>query len=442
MNIHLVSLGCARNLVDSEIMIGRLAERKGFQMIDDPSSAEVIIVNTCSFIQDAIEESIDTILELAEYKKQGKLKNLIVAGCLPERFKNDIESTLPEVDAFIGTGAYDQIGDILEKLQKKALGKKTIYPDPDILALQKYETPRLRSTMHMAYVKIAEGCSSRCTYCIIPKLRGRHRSRAIEDIRKESLSLVSSGVKELVLIAQESTFYGKDLVPPQGLAGLLDTLSGISPHIWIRVLYGHPQSMAKDMIKTIKTHDNICAYFDLPVQHASGRILKKMGRRYNTEFLKDLFLNIRSEIPAAALRTTLITGFPGETEEDFDCLVEFVNDIRFDSLGVFTYSDADDLPSHHLPNPVSYKVARERQDHIMAMQAEISLERNHKHLNKTYTVLVEENPEKGLFVGRTVFQAPEVDGVTFIRGESLTVGDFVDVCINDVEEYDISGELI
>lgn len=440
MRIYLSSLGCARNRVDTELMIGRLVAAQQ-EIVYDPSRAEVIVVNTCGFIKDAVQESIDTIIELAENKKTGLLKYLIVAGCLPERFKNDIVESLPEVDAFIGTGAYDQVEAVIEDLDQKTARKKALWPDPDQMDLQTCDTPRIRSTPHMAYVKIAEGCSSHCTYCIIPKLRGRHRSRSIADIRKECERLIDSGVKEIVLVAQESTFYGRDLTPETGLGALLESLAGISPHVWIRVLYGHPASMDDRIIHTISAHENICAYFDLPLQHASATVLKKMGRPYDPPFLRDLFSKIRTVIPDATLRTTLITGFPGETEKDFRIVHDFINEIRFDHLGVFIYSDEDDLPSHHLPRHVPKQTAKKRRTTLMTSQAKISLEKNRKHLNKTVKVLVEKRGADGLYVGRTSFQAPEVDGETIIRGEGLTIGDFASVTIREVHDYDIVGEL-
>ena len=441
LHVHLVSLGCARNLVDSEVMTGLLVA-DGFQMTDDPEIADAVIINTCGFIEDAVTESIETILDLARYKEEGRLRYLIVVGCLAERYQKDIAASLPEVDLFLGTGAYDQVSAALKKLENQTLSAGIICPSPASLPLQEAHTPRLIDSSHMAYVKIAEGCSSRCTYCIIPKLRGAHRSREIADIRQECVTLLASGIREIVLVAQESTFYGVDLAPPVGLDTLLEDLAAIDKTARFRVLYGHPLSLNDRMIQVMGRHENICAYFDLPVQHASPSVLRKMGRSYDTDFLRSLFQRIRNAIPDAAIRTTLITGFPGETEGDFQCLYDFINDIRFDHLGVFVYSDADDLPSHHLPDHVPAEVAAARQDRLMARQAEISLEKNQKHLNKTYTILVEEHPEESLYIGRTVFQAPEVDGVTIVRGKALVVGDFTEVHITDASEYDISGEAI
>lgn len=439
MKLHLVSLGCARNLVDSEIMLGNLS-KANFSITEDPSDAEVIIINTCSFIQASMDESIDVILEHAELKKKGPCRFLIVVGCLPERFKKDIEETLPEVDLFLGTGAYHQIEPEIKRLINNTQLNKCACPDPSGIPLQNSSTERHISTPHMAYVKIAEGCSSHCTYCIIPKLRGKHRSRTIDDIRRETETLISSGTKEIVLIAQESTFYGNDFRPKKGLESLLDELSGISDDVWFRVLYGHPDSINDPTIETIKNCTNICSYFDLPVQHISSRILKRMGRKYDKDYLYELFHRIRSKVKGASLRTTLITGFPGETEEDFQELIHFIDEIQFDHLGVFMYSDSEDLPSHHLPGHVPVKISEERHDYLMNRQAQISLSNNQKHLNNTYKVLVEEHPDDGLYIGRTSFQAPEVDGVTFIYSPELTIGEFVNVQITEAYEYDIAGD--
>ena len=440
MRIFFLSLGCARNLVDTEVMIGRLVRARQ-EIVTDLSCAEIAIVNTCGFIKDAVQESIDTILEIAEHKKKGRLKYLIVVGCLPERFKSDIASSLPEVDAFLGAGAYDQVESLIDSLCNNTIHEKAIWPDPDTMMLQTSDTPRIRSTQHMAYVKIAEGCSSHCTYCIIPKLRGRHRSRTVSDIRLECERLVDTGVKELVLVAQESTYYGMDHCPEMGLETLLESLAGIAPDIWIRVLYGHPASMNDRIIQSISAHENICAYFDLPIQHASSQVLRKMGRPYNLSYLKALFLKIRNAIPHAAFRTTLITGFPGETDKDFQILLDFINEIRFDHLGVFIYSDEDDLPSHHLPSHIPKKIAKKRRNELLTSQAKISLEKNRKHLNKSIRVLVEGKRAEGVYAGRSQFQAPEVDGETIIHGDGVKIGDFTSVTIRKVHDYDIVGEL-
>jgi ribosomal protein S12 methylthiotransferase len=436
MNIHLVSLGCARNLVDSETMTGRLVQA-GHRMTDDPAGAEIIIINTCSFIEAAINESIDTILELAKYKAAGSCRRMIVAGCLPERFQKEIAAELAEVDMFLGTGAFDKIADAVaaEKAPQACL-----LPNPDLIDLVEDGTQRIRSTPHMAYLKIAEGCDRRCTYCIIPQLRGRQKSRLKKHILSEAAALIQSGVKELVLVAQDTTAYGRDLGLKSGLSGLLKELSGLSPNIWIRLLYGHPNSIDMHTIEVMHAAPNVCSYFDIPIQHAAAAVLKRMGRHYAEKELLDLFENIRRLSPAACLRTTVIVGFPGETDEEFAALLRFVDRVQFDHLGAFVYSNAEDLASHKLPNHVSEGVAKKRYDAIMSRQALISLENNRKYIGRTLRVLVEETPEAGVYIGRTSFQAPEVDGVTFVHASKLQVGSFADVRITDALEYDLIGE--
>jgi ribosomal protein S12 methylthiotransferase len=419
-------------------MLGLLV-KNGWRITQEAIDADVIIVNTCGFISDAVDESIDTILELAELKKTGKCKRLLVAGCLPERYREDLAKSLPEVDIFLGTGAYQRVADVLsESLKKKT--KSCLLPDPDHVPYHGADVPRIPTTGTYAYLKIAEGCSKRCTYCIIPKLRGKHRSRPTDDILYEAKQLVRSGARELTLVAQDTTFYGKDLLPRTSLSELLEKLSAISEDLWLRFLYGHPKSMNDDLIKTVAAHNNICSYFDIPIQHASDNILKTMGRGYTCDELRRLFDTIRLTVPEAALRTTIITGFPGETEKEFECLLAFIEEIRFDHLGVFTYSDSEDLSSHSLADPVNGETAHRRQDILMNRQADISKANNAKHIGKTYPVLVEKGPEEGSSIGRTFFQAPEVDGVTFFSAEKLQIGKFVPVKITDAFEYDLAGE--
>ena len=437
MKLHLVSLGCAKNLVDSEMMMGRLMQA-GWNSTPDPGKAEIIIINTCSFIESAVNESIDTVLGLARYKQTGVCRRLIVAGCLPERFREDIVHALPEVDCFLGTGAFHEI----EKAADGSLDPYECFlPDPDLIPLQKQEFTRAISSPHMAYLKVAEGCSRHCTYCIIPKLRGKQKSRRLEDVIAEARFLISSGVKELVLVAQDTTFYGKELYPPVSLNRLLEDISELSDNVWIRILYGHPESIDDPFIRTVAKHQNICSYFDIPIQHVGDRILKKMGRNYTSDDLRRLYDKIRSFVSDAALRTTVIVGFPGETDKDFEALLTFVKDVRFDHLGVFIYSDSDDLPSHRLPGHIPESVAKDRHDQLMSCQLEISLVNNRKHVGSVYDVLVEETTEDNLFSGRTFFQAPEVDGITYIHSDQLQIGSFVNVMIADAYEYDLAGEV-
>ena len=438
MKLHLASLGCARNLVDSEVMLGRL-KHSGWAITEDPAEAETIIVNTCSFIESAVNESIDTILELAALKKNGNCRRLIVAGCLPQRYREDIVAALPEVDVFLGTGAYDKI---IQAVDGTLATPGCILPDPNLTLLQGHDIPRVQSSSHMAYIKIAEGCDRHCTYCIIPTLRGRQKSRPPGSIAAEALSLIKTGVKELILVAQDTTAYGRDLNPPTDLSCLLEELASLSGQVWFRVLYGHPESIQPAMIQTIADHPNICSYFDIPIQHADPMVLKRMGRQYSSDDLKRLFEKIQTLCPDAALRTTVIVGFPGETDKAFRELMDFVNHIRFDHLGVFTYSDAEDIPSHRLSGHVSAQKSQDRMDQLMSCQVEISYKNNCKHVGKTYQVLVEEKQAGKTFIGRTAFQAPEVDGITTLRGGGLKTGCFCSVKIIDAQDYDLTGEAI
>lgn len=438
MKLHLVSLGCARNLVDSEVMLGRI-KLSGWGITEDPADAHTIVVNTCSFIEAAVNESIDTILELAKFKTSGKCRRLIVAGCLPERYRAEIIKALPEVDVFLGTGAYDKI---IQAVDGTLQDRSCLLPDPNLARQQRGGEPRLQSTAHMAYVKIAEGCDRRCTYCIIPVLRGRQRSRTQDSIISEARALIESGVKELVLIAQDTTAYGRDLNPPQDFGQLLKALATASGNIWLRALYGHPESIEASVIQAVADHPNICSYFDIPVQHADTGVLKRMGRKYTRDDLLRLYEHIRTRCPDAALRTTVIVGFPGETDASFRRLLDFVSDVRFDHLGVFMYSDSEDVPSHRLSGHVSTRVAQERFDVLMSSQAEISFKNNRKHIGKTYQVLIEEAQADAVYAGRTAFQAPEVDGVTYVHADRLEIGAFSRVLITEAQDYDLIGEAV
>lgn len=437
MKVHLVSLGCARNQVDSETMSGSLAAA-GHDITPEAEQAEVIVVNTCSFIESAADESIDTILALARFKETGACRKIVVTGCLPERYQEDIEASLPEVDQFLGTGAFDQIVSAVESTRP---GDVCLLPDPDAIEFYPKDNERRLSQAHMAYLKIAEGCDRHCTYCIIPRLRGRQKSRPLEQIVDEARRLIDAGVKELILVAQETTAYGRDLGLKQGLADLLTNLADISPSNWLRVLYGHPESLDDPTIQVMGSRPNICPYFDIPVQHASDPVLKRMGRRYTEEDLYRLFETIRNKVPGASLRTTLIVGFPGETEADFNTMLSFVEDIRFNHLGVFTYSDAEDLPSHGLDGRVTAEKAGERYEAVMSRQRSISEANNQQHLDALLPVLIEEKSGENLYTGRTAFQAPEVDGITFVHGGHLQTGSFARVRIVDAYEYDLVGDV-
>jgi ribosomal protein S12 methylthiotransferase len=441
MKFHLVSLGCARNQVDSEMMLGRL-NQCGWELTQNPEEALVIIVNTCSFVESAVNESIDTILALAQHKKNGTCRRLIVVGCLPERYRENIVAPLPEVDFFLGTGAFDQIEKIVAEAEPPGI---CILPDPGTRVLENGHAPRVITDTSVAYIKIAEGCSSRCTYCIIPKLRGNHRSRPLIDIVAEARHLIAGGISELVLVAQDTTHYGHDLDPKIDPSVLLGSLATLSDNVWIRFLYGHPEHFNPSLIQTMAAHRNLCPYFDLPIQHASNRILKRMGRRYNTTDLYRLFDTIRERMPHAAIRTSVIVGFPGETEHDFNELVAFIEKVRFDHLGAFTYSDSDDLPSHGLSDHVPKTIARKRMNKLMGIQKKISKTRNRIYRGETLSVLIEHRMEQHLYSARTVFQAPEVDGLTFVHtrpgGPRATVGKFARAKVIDTLEYDLVAEI-
>ncbi len=450
MKLYWVSLGCARNLVDSEIMMGSLVQA-GWTLTNDPDNARVIIVNTCSFIEAAIEESIDTILQLASYKTDGCCERLVVVGCLPERYGNSICAALPEVDVFLGTGAF---GKIVEAVEPQFPTRECLLPDPSGRPFERPDAPRINTSSHFAYLKVAEGCSRNCTYCIIPKLRGKYRSRSMPDIIFEADHLISKGVKELNLVAQDTTFWGKDFSPSKHLSSLLKSLSVLSDStVWIRILYGHPDSIDKRLILTIRDAPGVLPYFDIPIQHVSSRVLRWMGRNYSMEELSRLFSTIRELLPEAVLRTTIIVGFPGETSKDVDNLLAFIHKVRFDHLGVFTYSDAEDLVSHRLSGHVSSAEANARYKTVMSAQAEISAENNRKYIGQYLDVLIEEEvPGEGVYIGRTWFQAPEVDGLTYIRlpapagfvdrhcNKVIARGSIFRIKISDAMEYDLVGE--
>jgi ribosomal protein S12 methylthiotransferase len=433
--VYIESLGCARNQVDSEVMASRLRAAR-LTLTQDPSEADAIVVNTCSFIESAADESIDTILALAQHKRH-RCRCLVVAGCLSQRYGRETLEAMPEVDILLGTGAYDKI---VEAVTEHLPQGTCLLPDPDSVDVLQ---PALRQTFtpHTAYLKIAEGCNRLCTYCIIPKLRGRQKSRPLKTLIAEANDLIFNGIKELTLVAQETSAYGGDLSPPVSLSILLKELAELDSTVWVRVLYGHPGSLTDDMVETVASYENLCPYFDIPIQHVSERVLHRMGRNYSTDELKRLFANLRTKLPGAALRTTLLVGFPGETDRDFQQLMDFIEQTRFDHLGVFTYSDAEDLPAHRLDHHVEPRVARERQTALMEVQQKISARQLGSRLDSEMTVLVESMAEPELYVGRSQWQAPEVDGSILIKSRrAIDPGSFVRVRITDTLEYDLMGE--
>ncbi len=440
MKIHFVSLGCPRNLVDSEIMLGRLFEA-GHTIALDDSEAHCVVVNTCSFIRLAVDESIDTILEMARWKQQAQGRRLVVVGCLPQRYGSGLAQTLPEVDVFLGTGAFDRI---VQGAEGSLDETRVLLPPPTSQPGHVEDTPRLRTTpAHTAYLKIAEGCSGRCTYCIIPKLRGPQRSRPMEKLLSEARTLAEAGVKELILVAQNTTAYGHDLDNGHGLEQLLQRLAEISEFKWIRLLYGHPDHVTDPLIETIAAHDRLCSYFDIPIQHISESILRSMGRRSNSERILRLFERIREKVPGAVLRTTLMVGFPGETEHDFQCLLDLVEKVRFEHLGAFTYSPEEDLPSKRLKNHVPEPLKKDRYKRLMSRQAVLSRQNTKKYVGQVLQVLVEGTVEDtpGLTIGRAAFQAPDVDGVVYINQGTAEPGSFVNVKITSAHDYDLTGHI-
>lgn len=440
MKVLFISLGCDKNLVDSEVMLGLLAE-KGYQMTDDETEAEVIVINTCCFIHDAKEESIQTILEMAEYKKEGTLKALIVTGCLAQRYQQEILDEIPEVDEVLGTTSYPEIVDAIENaLRGRAEVRMT-----DIDALPLVDTARQVTTGgHFAYLKIAEGCDKHCTYCIIPKIRGNYRSVPMERLIKEAEGLAEKGVKELILVAQETTLYGKDLYGEKSLHRLLKELCRISGIRWIRILYCYPEEIDDNLIQVMKEEPKICHYVDLPIQHANTDILKRMGRRTSKEQLEEIIGKLRREIPDIAIRTTLITGFPGETEEQHQELVDFVDEMEFDRLGVFTYSPEEDTPAAEMEGQIPEEVKEDRQAEIMELQQEIAFEQAEDMVGKEVLVMIEGKvADENAYVGRTYKDAPNVDGLIFVNTEEeLMSGDFARVKVTGAAEYDLIGELI
>lgn len=440
MNILFISLGCDKNLVDSEVMLG-LLDKKGYKIVDEESEADVIVINTCCFINDAKEESVQTILEMAEYKKEGRLKALIVTGCLAQRYQQEILDEIPEVDAVLGTTSYDKITEAVEE----ALAGNGHVEVTDINELPLVDEKRLVTTGgHFAYLKIAEGCDKHCTYCIIPKLRGNYRSVPMERLIKEAEDLADQGVKELILVAQETTVYGQDIYGEKSLHKLLKELCKISGIRWIRILYCYPEEIDDNLIQVIKEEPKICHYLDLPIQHASDEILKRMGRRTSKKQLVEIIGKLRSEIPDIALRTTLITGFPGESEANHEELMEFVDEMEFDRLGVFTYSPEEDTPAADMPEQIEESVKEDRQAELMELQQDIAFDKAEDMVGSEVLMMVEGKvADENVYVGRTYKDAPNVDGLIFVHTDAeLITGDFAKVKVTGALEYDLIGELM
>lgn len=439
MNILFISLGCDKNLSDSEEMLGLLTER-GHHIVSSEEEADAIVINTCCFIHDAKEESVETILEMAEYKKAGSIKALIVTGCMAQRYKEEIIQEIPEVDAVLGTTSY---GDIVKALDE-ALKGKSFQEFRDINELPAVSANRVITTGgHFGYLKIAEGCDKHCTYCIIPSLRGQFRSVPEERLVQQAEYMASQGVKELILVAQETTVYGTDLYGKKTLHLLLKKLCSIKGIRWIRILYCYPEEIYDELIQVMKEEKKICHYLDLPIQHASDRILKRMGRRTSREQLVEIIQKLRREIPDIVLRTTLITGFPGETEEDHQKLMEFIDEMEFDRLGVFTYSAEEGTPAASMDGQIPEELKEERRDELMELQQEISLEKGNERIGQELLVMIEGKVSgESAYIARTYGDAPNVDGYLFVQtGELLMTGDFAKVRVTGAMEYDLIGEL-
>ena len=451
-NVLFISLGCDKNLVDSEKMLGLLSE-SGYTIVEDEAEADAIVINTCCFIHDAKEESIETILEMASWKEKGRLRALVITGCLAQRYKDEIAAELPEVDAVIGTSGYTEIVPVLDKLLKVSGTEEAqtdgecplVYcPSIDLLPPSLPDKRMVTTGAYTAYLKIAEGCNKRCTYCVIPYIRGRYRSFPVEDLLKEAERLVAGGARELILIAQETTVYGVDLYGRKMLPELLRKLCRLEGLDWIRILYCYPEEITDELIQVMKEEKKVCHYLDIPIQHSEDAILKRMGRRTNRAELTALIEKLRKEIPDIILRTTLITGFPGETEEDFAQMAAFVEEMQFDRLGVFTYSPEEGTKAAVMEDQIDEEVKEARRDHIMELQQDISAAAAFAMVGREMSVLIEGYLyEEDIYVGRTYMDAPKVDGNVFVRSEEEMIsGDIVPVRITGASEYDLMGDVI
>ena len=440
MKVLFVSLGCDKNLVDSEHMLGDLID-SGFSICDSEEEADIIVVNTCSFIADAMEESIQTIIDLGSYKENGHLQGLIVTGCLAERFTDEILKDLPEVDAIIGTNSYDElvkaINIVLEKNGKQPVFKK------ELVGLPRDGRRVLTTGGHYAYLKIAEGCNKRCTYCAIPYIRGNYRSVPMEALIEEAKTLAEGGVKELILVAQETTVYGIDIYGEKSLTKLLNELCKIEGIEWIRILYAYPEEITDELIECMASEPKICHYIDMPIQHCNDDILKKMGRKTNKKDIMDIAARLRAAMPDISLRTTLICGFPGETEAMHQELLTFIKDMAFDRLGAFAYSKEDGTVAATMDNQVDDELKLKWQDEVMLCQKDISLSNNEKYIGRVLKVFIEGKlPEDGVFIGRTYRDTPSVDGFIFVNSDTeLVSGQFVDVEVTGYDEYDLIGDV-
>lgn len=439
-NIGMVSLGCDKNRVDAEVMLSSLKER-GYNIVNAPEDADIIIVNTCGFIESAKEESIETILEMAQNKKNGRCKGVIATGCMAQRYSRELMEEMPELDAVVGTGSYGEIADVADEIIR---GNHNIIRTGEINYNLDYEKRIISTPSHYAYIKIAEGCSNNCTYCIIPKLRGRFRSRAMESIVMEAEELAKSGVKELILVAQDTTMYGRDLYGYKALPELLRRLECIDGIRWIRLLYSYPEEITDELIAAVGESNKICHYFDIPLQHVSNNVLKAMNRRNTYEDTVSLINKLRSKIPDVIIRTTFIVGFPGESREDFQQLYSFLEDYKLDRVGIFTYSQEEDTPAAAMENQIDEKIKEERKNLLMKLQRKIVKEKNRSYIGKTFDVIIDEKDNKGIYYGRTYGDAPDIDQQVIIKdfGGVLNSGDIIRVRIKDAYTYDLLGDVV
>ncbi len=440
--VAFTSLGCDKNRVDSEVMLGILC-KNGYRVVTDEKEADIIVINTCCFIKDALEESIETILEMAEYKKMGCCKGIIVAGCLGQRYEKEIFQEMPEVDAVIGTASYESISKIIERILN---GEKNIKEIADINTAMTESNAKNRiisTANYYAYLKISEGCDNHCTYCVIPKIRGSHRSRTIESLVEETEILAKQGVKEIVIVAQDSSIYGKDLYGECKLHVLLEKLCEVEGIEWIRLLYCYPETLTEQTIQVMAKQSKICHYIDLPIQHGSDTVLKRMGRKSTQSILKQKITKLRQAMPDIAIRTTFIVGFPNETEREFQELIDFIEEIHFDKLGVFTYSQEEGTPAANMENQIEEDIKQKRKDIAMEVQKAISAQYCEKQIGSIKQVIVEGKlPEQDIYCGRTMKDAPDIDGLVFFSSkQELISGDFVKVLIKQASDYDLIGEL-
>lgn len=437
MKIYFISLGCDKNLVDSEKMLGFL-KNSGHEITDDETEADAAVINTCCFIHDAKQESIETILETAQLKKTAKLKYLVVIGCLAERYKKDILDEIEEVDAVLGTTAYDELVRVLDKLSEGSLRREPVIKDASYVP--KLTGERLRADInHYSYLKIAEGCNKRCTYCVIPDIKGRYRSEDFDMLVEEAGNLAASGVNELMVIAQETTLYGTDLYGRKRLPELLKRLAAIEGIDWIRLLYCYPEEITDELIDVFATEPKLCHYIDMPIQHASDNILRRMGRRTSYSEITDIINRLRKAVPDIVIRTSLITGFPGETEEDHECLKKFLNEYHLERVGVFTYSREENTPAYKMKDQVPAAVKKKRRKELMLLQQKLVIGKNRGLVGSTMRVIIDGKlPEEGVYVARSYMDAPGIDGCIFVKSErDIISGSMTDVRIEAISDYDL-----